>query len=53
MPAIALTAFAHDEDKERALNAGFQAHLAKPVDPVELIATIAQLQFHSIANLQA
>jgi len=39
--AIALTAFARTEDRTRALRAGFLAHVAKPVDPSELVATIA------------
>jgi CheY-like chemotaxis protein len=40
LPAIALTAFARSEDRTRALRAGFQAHLAKPIDPAELFATV-------------
>jgi PAS domain S-box-containing protein len=40
-PAIALTAYARTEDRTRALRAGYQAHLAKPVEPSELIAIIA------------
>lgn len=43
MPAAALTAYARTEDRIRALAAGFQTHLAKPVDPAELVATIAVL----------
>ncbi|WP_295686854.1 PAS domain-containing protein [uncultured Nevskia sp.] len=43
MPAIALTAFAQNEDRARALEAGFQTHIAKPVVVKELIATIASL----------
>jgi PAS domain S-box-containing protein len=43
IPAIALTAFASDEDRERALSSGFQAHLAKPVHLDELITAIAAL----------
>lgn len=39
--AIALTAFARSEDRARALRAGFVNHLAKPVEPSELIATVA------------
>jgi PAS domain S-box-containing protein len=41
VPAIALTAFARSEDRTRALRAGFQAHVAKPVEPAELVATVA------------
>lgn len=42
-PAIALTAFAGVDDRRRALAAGFQVHLSKPVDPAELIAVIANV----------
>ena len=42
-PAIALTAFARTEDRTRSLLAGFQAHLTKPVDAAELVATVASL----------
>ncbi len=41
--AIALTAFARPEDRARAMLAGFQLHMPKPVDPHELIATVASL----------
>jgi PAS domain S-box-containing protein len=41
MPAIALTAFARSEDRTRALLAGFLAHVAKPVEAPELVATVA------------
>ena len=40
-PAIALTAFARPEDRTRTLLAGYVAHVAKPVEPAELIATVA------------
>jgi PAS domain S-box-containing protein len=40
IPAIALTAYARSEDRTRAFRAGYQAHLAKPVEPAELVATI-------------
>jgi CheY-like chemotaxis protein len=43
VPAIALTAHASTDDRTRALRAGFQAHIAKPVSPGELVATIASL----------
>lgn len=41
VPAIALTAFAQSEDRLRALEAGFLDHITKPVEPAELIATVA------------
>ncbi|HEU4406292.1 MAG TPA: PAS domain-containing protein [Polyangiaceae bacterium] len=40
-PAVALTAYARLEDRTRALLAGFQIHLPKPVDPAELLAVLA------------
>jgi PAS domain S-box-containing protein len=43
IPAAALTAFARTEDRKRALLAGFQTHIAKPVDPDELTAAVASL----------
>jgi len=43
LPAIALTAYARADDRKRALWMGFQAHLAKPIDPRELVAAIASL----------
>jgi PAS domain S-box-containing protein len=43
LPAVALTAFAQNDDRLRALSAGFQMYLAKPVAPQELIAVIAGL----------
>jgi CheY-like chemotaxis protein len=42
-PAIALTAFAREEDRHRALDAGYQLHIAKPVDAMELIKAVARL----------
>ncbi|CAB3650654.1 ATP-binding response regulator [Trinickia soli] len=42
-PAAALTAFARSEDRRRALLAGFQTHLAKPIDPLELVVVVAAL----------
>ncbi|MFO0788150.1 MAG: PAS domain S-box protein [Pirellulales bacterium] len=42
-PAIALTAFARSEDRTRAMMAGYQVHLSKPVEPSELIVTVASL----------
>ncbi len=43
MPALALTAYARVEDRVQALAAGFQMHVAKPVDPAELVAAVASL----------
>jgi signal transduction histidine kinase/ActR/RegA family two-component response regulator len=43
LPAIALTAFARSEDRTRALRAGFLHHIAKPVEPSELVATVASV----------
>ena len=46
IPAIALTAYAGAADRRRALLAGFQAHLPKPVEPDELVTLILSLTFH-------
>ncbi|MDZ4817607.1 MAG: hybrid sensor histidine kinase/response regulator [Planctomycetota bacterium] len=43
MPAIALTAFARAEDMQRSLEAGFQTHLCKPIDPQKLLHAVASL----------
>jgi PAS domain S-box-containing protein len=42
-PAIALTAYSRPEDTQRALDAGFHRHVAKPVDPAELVKLVATL----------
>ncbi len=42
-PAVALTAYARPEDRRRVLLAGFQIHVAKPVEPAEITAVIASL----------
>jgi CheY-like chemotaxis protein len=42
-PAVALTAFARAEDRTRAMLVGYQTHMAKPVEPVELLATVASV----------
>ena len=42
-PALALTAYARSEDRNAALKAGFQMHLAKPIEPTDLLVTIATL----------
>jgi PAS domain S-box-containing protein len=43
IPAIALTAYAREEDRYNAISAGFQMHLTKPVEPNQLVAAIANL----------
>ncbi|WP_341528310.1 response regulator [Nostoc sp. UHCC 0302] len=43
IPAIALTAYAGEGNEQQAIKAGFQAHIAKPIDPTQLIATIVNL----------
>jgi signal transduction histidine kinase/CheY-like chemotaxis protein len=47
MPAAALTAYARSEDRTKALRAGFQIHLAKPIEPGELLAAIAAIAKHT------
>lgn len=47
IPAIALTAYAGELDQQQALAVGFQKHMAKPVEPAELIAAIVNLVRHS------
>jgi CheY-like chemotaxis protein len=42
-PAAALTAFARPDDRERALAAGYQRHVSKPLDPADLFAVVAAL----------
>jgi PAS domain S-box-containing protein len=43
VPALALTAYARAEDRKKALDAGFQEHVAKPIDPLELVHVVARL----------
>ena len=43
LPAVALTAFARVEDRMKALSAGFNMHVPKPVEPAELITVVASL----------
>jgi CheY-like chemotaxis protein len=42
IPAVAITAYAKDEDRMRALSSGFQIYLAKPVEPTELVSVVAR-----------
>ena len=43
LPALALTAYARSEDRTKAIRSGFQNHLAKPVEPAELLAVVSSL----------
>ncbi len=43
IPAVALTAYADSEDRVRALEAGFQTYIGKPVEPEKLVAIITNL----------
>jgi CheY-like chemotaxis protein len=43
IPALALTAYASATDAQRAFDAGYQRHVAKPVDPRELVEIVAEL----------
>ncbi|MCU0551172.1 MAG: response regulator [Leptolyngbya sp. Prado105] len=42
LPAIALTAYARDEDRQQALDCGFNDYLTKPIDPIELVRVVRQ-----------
>ncbi|MEJ7619071.1 MAG: response regulator [Pyrinomonadaceae bacterium] len=51
LPAVAVTAYARSEDRVRAISAGFQMHVSKPVEPRELIAVVGSLaKRHSAAK---
>ena len=52
IPALAVTAFARLEDRQRALAASFDDHLPKPVDPDRLLATVASLARPAAKNLR-
>ncbi len=43
IPAIALTAYAKEVDQQQAITAGFQLHLAKPIDPETVVALVVEL----------
>jgi len=45
IPAIALTAYSREEDRQQIIEAGFQHHLSKPIDPNKLISVVASI-FH-------
>ncbi|TAK06082.1 MAG: response regulator, partial [Candidatus Manganitrophaceae bacterium] len=42
-PAVALTAYARSEDRQKILSSGFQVHLSKPVEPAQLVASVAKV----------
>jgi PAS domain S-box-containing protein len=48
IPAVALTAFARSEDRQRALLAGYQIHVSKPIEPSELLTVCASIAQNSI-----
>jgi CheY-like chemotaxis protein len=50
LPAVALTAYARTEDRVKALLAGFQTHVPKPVEPAELVTVIATLAQRTIGS---
>jgi CheY-like chemotaxis protein len=54
-PAVAVTAFARGEDRERILAAGFDAHVAKPVEPRELFAAVTDVvrRRHAVPSVSA
>ena len=49
IPAVALTAYARVEDRQRALRAGFHLHIAKPIDPAAVLHAVAQVVGRSAA----
>jgi PAS domain S-box-containing protein len=52
-PAVAVTAYARLSDRVRALSAGFQSHLAKPVEPVDLATVVANLADRAPEGLES
>jgi len=53
VPAAALSAYARTEDRRRALNAGYSMHLAKPIEPGELIDVVASLTRFATGSLES
>ena len=43
VPAVALTGYARDVDRRRAISEGYQIHVAKPVDPAELVKAVSSV----------
>ena len=50
LPAVALSAYARSEDRTKSIRAGFQHHLAKPVEPSELLAIVGSLAGRKVAT---
>jgi CheY-like chemotaxis protein len=50
LPAVALSAYARSEDRTKSIRAGFQNHLAKPVEPSELLAIVGSLAGRTAAT---
>ncbi|MGV0028528.1 response regulator [Phormidesmis priestleyi] len=51
IPAIAITAYAREEDRQKAIAAGFQTYLTKPIEPETVIAAITNLNTPAISNV--
>jgi CheY-like chemotaxis protein len=51
IPAVAVSAYAREDDRIRSVAAGFQDHLAKPLDPEELVRTVDRLAHHAATAL--
>ena len=43
IPAVALTAFARTQDRLRVLSSGYQMHVPKPIEPIELVTVVASI----------
>jgi len=51
LPAVALSGYARSEDRTKAIRSGFQNHLAKPVEPAELLAVVSSLAGRKVTIL--
>jgi PAS domain S-box-containing protein len=51
VPVIALTAYGSVQDRERALKAGFDRHVTKPIDPAELVRTIVKIRAEKLSSV--